>query len=173
MDIQVKINEIKHKLKTDDEAFDKQPYQIINNREIALAIIDFHPDSFACLNNQLHDDDEMVALAVSRHGYNLRYASVRLKNDRNIVTLAINQKAQSLESASYELKNDMHIVLLALKNFSAPRWILQFAGDKIREEIGNNDPIYYIERVLLKEKIENTVNATTILSNKNASKIKI
>lgn len=154
MEIQVKINEIKEKLKTDDEAFDKQPYYIINNRQIAFDIINYHPDSFVCVNQSLRNDKELVTMAVSRHAFNLMYTSDELKNDRDIVLIAVKNDPSSLEYASNNLKNDKEVVLSALTSHTGSSWYFQFAGNKLKQEVANEDPVDYLEKEILKEKLK-------------------
>ena len=56
--------------------------------------------------------------------------------------------------ASETLKNDKYIVLKALKNDIRARYEL---SEQLRSEIGNNDPIKYLESYLLNEEFQQKI----------------
>jgi hypothetical protein len=127
------------------------------------------------VSERLKNDPEIVISAIKQDGLNLQFADSKFKKDKNLAILAIKNNG-SLEFLSKTLKNNKEIVLLALKNNASQ---LQFASDtlkndkelvaiacesntlniqyaslEIREEIGTNNPVQFIER----QKMYNEIN---------------
>jgi len=100
--------------------------------------------------DNFRNDKEVVLEAVKIQGFSLKNASDELKEDKDVVLEAVKQHGWSLEFASDKLKADKEIVLEAVKQNS---FSLKFIGNSLREEIGEDDPIQYLEAFLLKQNL--------------------
>jgi len=63
---------------------------------------------------------------------------------------AIKEFGASMYFASDELKNDKEVVLTAIKDDAMA---FKFAGKELKHEIGEQDPIKYLEKLFFKNKI--------------------
>ncbi len=112
--------------------------------------------------DKFRDDKRVVLEAISLNGVFINGASERLRNDKEVVLKAVKNYGYSLQFASDNLKQDKEIVLAALKE--NPRSI-DFAHRKIIDEIGEINPIQYLESCLLQAKLKETL-ITKNLDNK-------
>lgn len=104
--------------------------------------------------DKFRDDKRVVLEAISFKGVALNGASERLRNDKEVVLKAVKKYGYSLQFASEALKQDKEVVLAAIKE--NPRSI-DFAHRKIRDEIGDLNPIQYLESFVLQEKLKETL----------------
>lgn len=117
----------------------------------------------------LKDNKEVMLRKIQEDPYNLYVASDRLKNDRDIVLEAVKQKGETLKGASKELRNDPEIVLVAIQqNKDAQIHI----GEKLKEKIGEHDPIKYLETELHRQQLDRELAPKTeVKHTKHVSKI--
>lgn len=140
------------------------------------------------VSENLKNDSEIVMSAIQRDGANLQFAAKKFKQDKSLATLAI-ENFGSLEFLSSKLRNDREIVLLALKNsgselkFASNRLKndkdivaiacksnvqnIQYASLEIREEIGNNNPVKFIESQKFYEKLQEKIRNKNIVPKAN------
>ena len=100
--------------------------------------------------DNFRDDKEIVLLTVRNNGLYLEFASDRLRNDKEVVLAAVKEFGASMYFASDELKNDKEVVLTAIKDDAMA---FKFAGKELKHEIGEQDPIKYLENYFLKIKL--------------------
>ncbi len=111
--------------------------------------------------DKFRDDKRVVLEAISIKGFYLNGASERLKNDKEVVLKAVKKYGYALQFASEQLKQDKEVVLCALKE--NPKSI-DFAHKNIREEIGDLDPIQYLESFLLKLELTKSLTNDNLLN---------
>lgn len=136
------INFFYEAIKTNIYSLKHANHTILDNREFIVKALEYSSASLFYASDKLKDDKELVLSAItSINGYSFSYASDRLKNDKQTI----------LELC---MKNPHHI---------------QYAAQEIRQEIGDNDPVYYINAQnnynALEAKVP--VNKTTIVKNRN------
>jgi hypothetical protein len=100
--------------------------------------------------DNFRNNKEVVLEAVKVYGFSLKIASDEMKDNKDVVIEAVKQHGWSLEFASDKLKADKDVVLEAVKQNS---FALKFIGNSLREEIGEDDPIQYLEAFLLKQNL--------------------
>lgn len=99
----------------------------------------------------LKDNEELVYLAVKQNGYNIRTLSERFKNRRDLALMAVNNNGAALKYLINEFKNDKYIVLEAIKTTISS---LKYASEEIKKEIGDDEPISFLESIIAYEKME-------------------
>lgn len=171
---------------SDEGLMESIPVSYRDNKEVMMAafsIKHLNPQGLQNLqyvSERLKNDSEIVIAAIKQEGFNLQFAPSEFKKDKNLAMLAIKNNG-SLEFLSKSLRNDKEIVILALKNNGSQ---LQFASDtlkndkdlvaiacennilnikyaslEIREEIGNNHPVQFIER----QRMYNEINKNLLV----------
>lgn len=113
--------------------------------------------------DKFRDNKRVVLEAVSQKGYALNGASPRLKDDRDVVLRAVKNYGYSLQFASDRLKADKEIVLEAIRQNLGS---LLFADKALKDEIGDFDPLRYLENMVLKTNLDSSLNINLSSSNK-------
>ncbi|CAB9513276.1 expressed unknown protein [Seminavis robusta] len=108
-----------------------------NDRNIVMAAVSSvrRPSDHRCLgyaHNEMRDNKEIVMIAVSHNGLELKFASRRLQQDRDVVLAAVESNPMALEHASEDLKADTEIVVRALKKEGR---VLRFATERLRGDV--------------------------------------
>lgn len=107
-----------------------------------------------CMSEQLKDCDEFFEQIIGQFSSVLCAASERLRDNKDLVIKAVKQNGMDLEYASYRLQNDKEVVLEAVKQNSR---CIMFAGESIKNIVGNHDPQYILETIIAKEKLEQKI----------------
>jgi len=82
-------------------------------------------------STNLQDNREIVKLAVSQNGMNLKDASAKLRDDKEIVKIAISKNYEAYDYASISLKNNREILKIAVLSGYPLRFISwKFHKDK-------------------------------------------
>lgn len=107
-----------------------------------------------------NDDFEFVMKAVSRNGFNLKYASARLKENRKIVLAAVSEVGDALQYANARSRDDFEIVKAAGQSRNPHFWteLLQFASERLQDNT-------IIVKIMLKQNWTNFVHASIRLKN--------
>jgi hypothetical protein len=162
-----------------------------NNKDIVLKAVNNSGYSLQYASEELRNDKEVVLAAVKKHADSLRYASEELKYDIDLVDIVINDKngfsafqylaaplrnnyelclkacennGGNIEYINEEFKKDKKIVLAALRAAKDTHRVL-LQSLELKNQIGNNDPIEYLEKAILHEEMQNE-----ILINKDENK---
>jgi hypothetical protein len=138
-----KYQELSDDLKSDLDiislGFYKDPifYQSLNknltlNKKIILIGIKQHPyilRNLAIDENPLHNDLDVIQLALEKNGEVFQYAPNFIKNDASFVKPAIKQYPKAFQYASNDLRNDEDVITFALKEDSS---LIVYLGDKAK-----------------------------------------
>lgn len=178
---------LKSKLEQDPYSFMFESAEIKNNKEIIEQLIPNNNEILKFCSKSICADKDLVWKAIEQDGANLKYASEELKNDRDLVVMAIEKHGYPIIDASSalkadrsiaiqvakryplgiqhlseELKNDKELVLLAYHSLQSTIYLKDAKisiGKDLTEEIGNCDPMKYLESIKLynefNDKIEN------------------
>jgi hypothetical protein len=104
---------------------------LINDKQIAIKILNSNNLVFAFFPYIFRDDEEGADAAIQRIGYPFRFASERLKNDRLFILEATkNGIGENFQYLNEIFKNDIEIASLAL-NFD-PYGVFGFIGDSLK-----------------------------------------
>lgn len=79
----------------------------------------------------LGSDKRLMAAAVERDGFLLKYASISLQNDVDVVTVAVKQNGRALQCASTRMKDDHDTVKVAVNNNGIA---LQYASNRLQDD---------------------------------------
>jgi hypothetical protein len=187
------IENASEKVKNNDTiglaAFNKNPevFKFLSERlrddeNLLLKAMKEDTRSFSFASERLRDNKEVTLKCIKYDAYLLKYASNRLKNDIEIVTEAISRIPFSYGNASEKLRGEKKLALIAYKKVqesSNPRKpeqleeIFSYLSPKLRKEIGNNDPIQYLERFLSIEKMKNELDNELSIQQEANKKLKI
>ena len=103
-------------------------------------------------------------MALKLNGMMLEYVPIKYKYNKDIVLVALNNNGRSLRFTPRFIKKDEKIVLVACRQDSSS---LQYAHKSIREEIGKNNPVYYIQSKALFNKLEHSIPNKQEIKRKN------
>jgi hypothetical protein len=104
---------------------------LINDKQIAIKILNSNNLLFEFFPYFFRDDEEVAYAAIQRNGYPFRFASERLKNDRLFILEATkNGIGENFQYLNEIFKNDIEIASLAL-NFD-PYGVFGFIGDSLK-----------------------------------------
>ena len=81
-------------------------------------IVNYNRDGYSLLNDidkELHSDEELIRMAVSKLGCDLMYADEKFKKNKKVVKLAIKDTPFAYRYIADELKDDIELATLALK----------------------------------------------------------
>lgn len=106
-------------------------------------------------SEELKDDSLVVLEAVTSLPIVLSLASPILRDNDPLALYAVELDGEAIDCVSERLKNNLQVALTALKqNPNA----IQFVGKALREKIGGNDPVKFLELSLLAESMTKKVN---------------
>lgn len=150
-----------------------------NNITNGLIALNSKPTALEFVSEELQDDREVVLSLIKKQGHALHYASKRLQDDKEFAILAINQctiTTTVLECLSDRLKDDETIVTMSCVKYRGAllhasdrlcndkSFILNllnrklssimYAGQDLQTEIGEQDPIKYLESYFLQEEMQ-------------------
>lgn len=130
-----------------------------SDKELVIEAIKLYPPNLKYADDIFKNDKEIVLLALSNtdkdrtavYAYSvLEYVSSQFQNDKEIVKLAIKNNKSALEHASTDLRNDKEFILEILKEYPDSKY---YIGTKLKEEIGDQDIIKYLETYLFHERM--------------------
>lgn len=145
-------------IKNDSSAFRFASRAIKDDRLLILNILDD--------NTQPTKLDKECKYTVKNYFNVLDSMSDNLKDDREIILKAVISSVYSLKYASNQLRNDKEVVYKCLVDGVKHGWFmskftsnpaLKFIGDKLKEEIGSNDPVKYLESYFFHKKLDNVL----------------
>lgn len=159
--------------------------RLINNKIIVETAIKNNFSSLVYASEELRNDKALITFAISQNMHALEYASDKLKNDKELVFSVfkklsisyiesqpleitffdlISQYPSIIKIAPNNLKNNKSFILKALK---ADNLLFIYAGQNIKKEIGNAEPIQYLESYFFNQKLEQTIPNKINNSKKN------
>ena len=126
------------KIKTDPEFdFNSEEFKKVrNNKEVALAAVSLCPNVFPSLSDRLANDKEVALVAIQGDPRNIKHC--------------------------WDLQGDKEVVLASVRQ--DPYW-LDYASEEIRNAVGNNDPVAFLQSAIEKEKLEAKMAAKGIKIN--------
>lgn len=153
-------------VKQSGEALVYASKRLKNNRVIALTAINNNCNSYKFLSKQLSNDRILASLCIKENGLLIQYLPTKLSKNKELNLLAVEENYLAMSLINTSLINDKCIALKALKN-NEHAWY--YIGEELKEEIGMNDPIEYLEKYLLSKKF----NQYLITKSEKKQKIKI
>ena len=118
------------------------------NKKVALIAVKTSVHGLNYTSEKIINDKDVVLASVGSSGYSLLYASEKLRDDKEVALAAVKSNGEALSYTSVRLRNDKEVVFEAIKNGS--RNFLH-VGNELKVEIGDREPLKYLESVLLKE----------------------
>ncbi|HDR9180263.1 TPA: DUF4116 domain-containing protein [Burkholderia vietnamiensis] len=149
--------------------------ELRNDKEVVLSALSSWLGSLRHASANLRSDKEVVAIAIKKNQNNLqyaseeikddkdfilslpvftdgiRYASTRLRNDKDIALAIVRKEGMCLQFLGDEIRNDLDVVFEATKNYHIS---VTYAGDKLKQDIGIDGCIEYVERRLFTEELD-------------------
>lgn len=165
---------VKEAIKKGYNAFEYASKTLKEDKDFILELIEINPWVLHwTINTPINDDKEVIIKALKYDkptGNILHNANESLKNDKELIMIAVKKNGVNICFASEDLKNDKEVALTALKNNDLVDLVIKFLGNQLKEEIGENDPISYLEKALFYDKLNNEIeNKET----NNTKKLKI
>lgn len=99
---------------------------------------------------ELQNDEELIFLRLKKCPHSFKYAPYQIQKNREIVYKAVCVSYWVYYYLSPELKLDTKVIQNLLKHGDEG---LKFLHEKIKEEMGDTDPYYYIQQKLLMEEL--------------------
>ena len=106
-------------------------------------------------STQEQNDAKFVYNAVKDCGCAIKYASQRLKNNKRISLVAIQDDNSALRYVGDKIKDDESYVRLVMDNYSNGHL---WASSRIIKAIANNDPVKYLDSIILYQKLEQDIS---------------
>mmetsp|Transcript_38132 Transcript_38132/g.82419 ORF Transcript_38132/g.82419 Transcript_38132/m.82419 type:complete len:243 (-) Transcript_38132:169-897(-) len=89
--------------------------EVLNNRELALEMVQFDGYDLQYYTPEIRADREVVMAAVTQNGHALEFTTPDLQAERDIVLTAVNRDGHALRFANAEFQKDEDVVLLAFR----------------------------------------------------------
>lgn len=136
----------------DNEAIAMFRGSILEDKNFALIALSKAPDSiYKRLNEELRADRDIMVAALSKEKF--RFVGLNIDPtflvDREIMTMAIKSAKDNGQFLPFNLKNDPEFVL-ETKCFD-------YMSDRLKQEVGNQDPEQCLQSMIRKNKLENTL----------------
>lgn len=126
-------------IRNNQQAFDYASDRLKNDKAFLLALFPYTPAIFHRLNNEL-------------------------KNDKEFVLSAINVNTKIIRCVRDNLKRDLDVLKLVLEK--DPTMARAFSKS-MRQEIGKNDPVDYVNKLSLKKNLEKDLEENVVIKTRN------
>lgn len=130
---------------------EKMSDELRNDKNFIMEIINLEHNFEVLGFTTLKDDKDVVLAACAKSPRSIVSASKRLQNDFDVVLCVVQQPSLTLNFLHSELVNDKKIVLTALKAHPRNK---EHISEQLQSEIGNHDPIQYLESFFAKEELQ-------------------
>lgn len=137
-------------------------------KEFVYKALEINPSVYAILRNSANCKDDFKFLELSaRYERFMYFQGEDVRSNKHLAMISVHHNGGTLLHLSNELKNDKEVVLEAVKQ---KPYAINFASKEIQELCKGSDPAITLERLLLAEQLNFTLNVNS-LSNKKRSKI--
>ncbi len=138
------------------------------DKDVVLAAVKNNGYALEYANDSLRADIDIIMAAVmGDDGEAIVFASKKLRSNKNVVMAAASSAPFGgvLENVGNKLRDDPEVVLAVLLSSSDSILIdvnLKFASDRLRNIIGNDDPIDVLKSIVNKSSLSNAIISTNI-----------
>lgn len=165
---------------------------IRKDKKFALDILKDEPFLYPFVLNELKQDRDILMAALPKHGISLKYycqstyenAKKPLRDDKEVILAALEGGyPDALKHASPKIRNKLNSDPLFLKEaltilldkhviyeHSYPlinQWFSKFASPKLSLECGEQNPLEFLDKIILKDSLITELNSKPILARKN------
>lgn len=148
---------------------------IKKDHDVIVSALEQHGWNLKYLNDTQRDSKNIVSIATHKNGGPIQFASDRLKNDRDFILNIAKSSGFVLEHVNDNLQDDKELVLIECQNsgnlitYASPRLkddkevalvaitktanAINSISKTLRQEIGHNDPITYLKKAIICEKL--------------------
>lgn len=130
----------------------------LSNKELVLKLLKQRArqeDFFKYISLDLLEDQDIIEQAVALNGLLLDLFSPKWRANYHIAQLAVQQNGLSLQYVDVQLRNDPEIVFLALEQNIQSKY---YIGFKLAAIFGHDDPLVFLKRKKLAEKLSQELN---------------
>lgn len=130
--------------------------------EYAVAV---EADYFDYFSPSLKEDKPFITSLLKKYPIFAHLPSI-LKNDEELIKIAVNQDYRNIAFLSQYSLNNPHLMLYFYHLTEDHHFIRKFLGKDLKEEIGEEDPLQYLQKKVLNLNLQKDLNNDTAVMKK-------